>query len=380
MLPGFYREKKLIMQKNMTPPVPEAGQSRPDQMGSIALLRLLIARHPYKAAAFFLVYWTVLLLALGRLLAPVTAFLRAAHFSLLSDDLLAEILLVLIVLFPVLVLRWGFATGFLRGINGQGLVICIVPIILIAGPSLLALPVVAGQAPGIIVASALVLSLLVGIAEEGMFRGLLVSSLLPKGIWPAVLISAVLFAATHLVNLLSGTSWGYVFGQLVLAFGIGVLFATLRLRTGSIWPGIILHATRDLAGLILIGMNPSVLNTPFSLVSNIANMVFCAFFVINALILLRPSQKRKLEVAYGLAKQPAAVMASYPSVPYQAYTHGYSPYPMYGVQPPSPNLPGNPPLPYQGEISYQEYTSPAMYGEQSTKDAPEQTPLQGQEQ
>src|SRR6266851_4734850 len=62
------REKrKIVMQNNATPAPTQATGS----LGSIALLRLLIARHPYTSALFFLVYWLALLLALGRVLSPI---------------------------------------------------------------------------------------------------------------------------------------------------------------------------------------------------------------------------------------------------------------------------------------------------------------------
>jgi membrane protease YdiL (CAAX protease family) len=368
------REKrKIVMQNNATPAPTQATSS----LGSIALLRLLIARHPYASALFFLVYWLALLLALGRVLSPIYL---ATHLPFLLYETMAEVLLALIVILPITLLKWWPEIGFTRGINGRGILICLFPIILIAGPSILGLPLIVGQASGLILATAITLSLLVGFAEEGMFRGVLLRSLLPKGIGPAVLISALCFACVHLTNLLSGASWGYVLGQLVLAFGTGVLFATLRLRTGSIWPCILLHAARDVVGLIYFGINPAIVQATPSNTANIVNIVFCFVYLLISFILLRPSQVRKLKLIYGLVTQPVTTFPGYPpagsppqpSSGYTPYQQGHpsyppasyppQPYPGYGNQPPVTPV-DNPPQPYPGEVAYHEYTSPAAYGE-----------------
>lgn len=361
------------------PPTGQSGESKASDMSSIALLKLLIARHSYVATAFFFIYWCVMGMALGRLLNPLGLAMRTLPFAFLLYETLAELLLAVIVAFPILLLAWWSEAGFTRGINWWGVVICIFPVILIAGPSVLSLLIGIGQPAGMVILLATLLTLLVGFAEEGMFRGLLVRCLLPRGIWPTVLISSVLFASIHLLNLLSGASWSYVMGQMLQAFGAGMILVTLRLRIGSIWPGIILHASRDIVGMLLLGMGQDVMTTNLSTAGLVIDGVFCALFVINALILLRPSQTRKLALAYGLAKPPAALPSAQPW-PYADYPYaqGYPPYPPQPVQPLSTPLPGNPlpaDQPHPGAVSYQEYTSPAAYGEQPPATEPVSTPL-----
>ena len=353
-----------------------------NSMGSVALLKLLIARHPYTTALFFLVYWIALLMTLGRFLGPVYS---STHMSFLLYEALGESLLVVIVALPIVLLKWGSETGFARGINGRGILICLIPIVFIAGPVLPGVLLIVGQASGFILVTAIILSLLVGLAEEGMFRGIILRSLLSRGIWPAALLSALFFASIHLTNLLAGASWGYTFGQLILAFGTGMLFASLRLRTGSIWPCVLLHAVRDVGGMIYMGINPSLMSVTPSASANIINGVLCLIALLIAFVLLRPSQVRKLNVVYGLVKQPVALLSSNPpqlypgSTPYPggaSYPPVYpSPYPTYGYQPLSPAPSNNPPQPYPGTISYQEYPSATVPGSQRAPEAPALTPL-----
>lgn len=339
------------MQMQFAPPPSQPAEN----MRSRALLRLLIARHPYITALFFLVYWLALLLASSRLLSPIY---YATHMPLLLYQMFGEALLALIVILPVALLGWWPEVGLARGVNGRGILLCLLPALLIVGPVLLALPAVVGNATTLVLVVSLVLSLLVGFAEEGMFRGVILRSLLPKGIWPAVLLSTLCFASVHLTNLLGGASWGYVFDQLILTVGIGVLFAALRLRTGSLWPGILLHAARDIVGMIIQGMNPTVIRFTPSNTTYINTLVFCLIFLFISSVLLRTSQVRKLEIAYGLVRQTAAVV---PNNLFYSFPQGYPAYPSSGDQPFPATPSGNQPLPYPGSVSYQEYTSPDAY-------------------
>ena len=329
------------MQNNLATPPPQ-WDKLPGTAGRAAFLPRLIGRHPYLGALFLLVYWLALLIALGRLLVLVL-WLIHLHIPPLLANLIGEVLIAFVVILPLALFGWWSEAGFTRGTNARGIVICLIPFLLIAGPALLGLPVIVGEAPASIIVIAVVLSLLVGFVEEGMFRGLILRSLLPKGIWPAVLLSAFCFACVHLTNLISGASWGYVAEQMILAFGTGVLFAAIRLRTGSIWPSIFLHAFRDVAGLILLGINPSILKAPLSNAATAVNGTFCLIFLLNALVLLRGSQVRKLEVAYGLVPAPAPIPP--------------------GSGPMS--LPYTPP-----PVSYRDYTSPEAYRDQQPPETP----------
>lgn len=87
-------------------------------------------------------------------------------------------------------------------------------------------------------------AVLTPIGEEALFRGVLTNALGRFGPWVAVLVSAAIFAVSHGISII-----------LPVAFVMGVITALLFRRTGSIWPGVIVHGTYNaytvLADLLL---------------------------------------------------------------------------------------------------------------------------------
>ncbi|HEU5349696.1 MAG TPA: CPBP family intramembrane glutamic endopeptidase [Ktedonobacterales bacterium] len=84
--------------------------------------------------------------------------------------------------------------------------------------------------------------LIAPICEELFFRGFLFAGLLHRvNLWPAVLLSAFLFALAH----------GDI-GSFVVLFVIGVVLAFVRWRVGSIWPGMIIHAANNATAAVVI--------------------------------------------------------------------------------------------------------------------------------
>jgi len=81
-------------------------------------------------------------------------------------------------------------------------------------------------------------------AEEIIFRGIILPLLLPRGGRAAALISTLLFALSHLVDI-SGFYPENWFSALN-AFGGGLIFAAVRLRSRSIYPGIVVHAAYNI--------------------------------------------------------------------------------------------------------------------------------------
>lgn len=89
------------------------------------------------------------------------------------------------------------------------------------------------------VAAVVGLTLLPALAEECLFRGLLFTAAARRwGPTAAVVVSAALFGAVHL------DVW-----QSPAAALMGLYFGLLRLRTGSIVPGVIAHAVNNLVAL-----------------------------------------------------------------------------------------------------------------------------------
>jgi len=101
----------------------------------------------------------------------------------------------------------------------------------------------------------LLLYLSTGFFEEGLFRGLVMGLLLRRwgnrrgGAMAAVLVSSLLFSLTHIVNLIQGRYNGLAsLAQIIFAIFFGVFFGALAIRTGSLMPGVLLHALFDFAG------------------------------------------------------------------------------------------------------------------------------------
>jgi membrane protease YdiL (CAAX protease family) len=110
----------------------------------------------------------------------------------------------------------------------------------------------AGLPPASVTIFILVNTMLVGWSEEVMFRGIFLRGLHRSfGVWIAILGSSAIFGAIHLLNVfLTGDLNGAVM-QAAAAFLSGVFLTAVRLRTGSLWTGIVLHGLWD-AGTFLV--------------------------------------------------------------------------------------------------------------------------------
>lgn len=95
--------------------------------------------------------------------------------------------------------------------------------------------------------------LLTGIAEEIIFRGVILNLLLDRfgstsrGIWAAVLIESMMFGLVHLTNAFGGVNPEAAFWQAVNAAFMGILFSAVYVRSNNIWMPIILHTLNNFA-------------------------------------------------------------------------------------------------------------------------------------
>ena len=114
----------------------------------------------------------------------------------------------------------------------------------------------AGLPPASVTLFILANTMLVGWSEEVMFRGVWLRGLHRSfGIWVAILGSSLIFGAMHVLNVfLTGDLRGAVI-QAVAAFLSGIFLAAVRLRTQSLWTGIVLHGLWD-CGTFLVAAAP----------------------------------------------------------------------------------------------------------------------------
>ncbi|WIB60204.1 type II CAAX endopeptidase family protein [Curtobacterium sp. MCLR17_007] len=83
-------------------------------------------------------------------------------------------------------------------------------------------------------------AVLTPIGEEFFFRGVVHNLLTRYGAWVATLVSAAVFGLTHGVNLATP-----------VAFIVGVSAALLIRRTGSVWPGVVVHAVNNASSSVI---------------------------------------------------------------------------------------------------------------------------------
>lgn len=96
---------------------------------------------------------------------------------------------------------------------------------------------------------------LVGLSEELMFRGILFHGLLTRfRIWPAVLMTSLLFGMVHALNFFGTGQLEQALMQSLTAFMQGVAYLAIRIRTRSVWPMVTVHAMWDFS-LMLGGVN-----------------------------------------------------------------------------------------------------------------------------
>lgn len=104
----------------------------------------------------------------------------------------------------------------------------------------------AGLPPLRVVLMILFNTMLAGISEELACRGVLYQGLRARfSIWPAMLASTLLFGAIHVLNGLVTGDFLAAGVQAIAAFLTGIAFMAIRVRTGSLYPGMILHGLWD---------------------------------------------------------------------------------------------------------------------------------------
>jgi len=143
-----------------------------------------------------------------------------------------------------------------------------------------------------------VICLLVGLAEEYIFRGLLIGlflKLLHNNAMGAVIGSSIMFGLLHLINLRS-LPIGYVSAQVLFAAAIGILFGTIYLKTHNLSIVILLHALRDMFPMFSSQMMAQAAKTKFSMASLYVMVVFLLIAFVIAYIQLQNFEIKKDEL------------------------------------------------------------------------------------
>ena len=183
--------------------------------------------------------------------------------------------------------RWG-DLGFHAPDWGKLIRVMGFPLLTLAPLPLLAWGI--GLPPGPAIAYLALNTALSALSEEWMFRGILFRALLARfRLWPAVLITSVLFGAFHVLNAFTLGDLRMALAQSVAAMMTGMLLVALVLRTGSIWPAVAYHMVWNF-GLLLVAhetLEHLPLNTAPPLSAYLMPMLIVSPNLFFALLLLR---------------------------------------------------------------------------------------------
>ncbi|NLN96907.1 MAG: CPBP family intramembrane metalloprotease [Eubacteriaceae bacterium] len=108
-----------------------------------------------------------------------------------------------------------------------------------------------------LVLSLVMLTLVIGFAEELYFRGIIGKLLESKGLVLAVFLSSFLFSIGHFANLLGGKEMLVTLLQVIFAFSFGLVAIALRFATDSILIPILWHVVHNFIAMSTIGNDQS---------------------------------------------------------------------------------------------------------------------------
>jgi membrane protease YdiL (CAAX protease family) len=206
------------------------------------------SRHRALSALLVFAGWMLITAIFGALWSqlPVPPVLKQSVSGLAAPNYVAAILFLAL---AIAAFRWH-DVGLNPPASPRSLLLLWFPGIYVV--VFLGLIAVVGLPPMRTLLPILVATILAGISEELACRGVLYRGLRSRlSVWPAIVVSTALFGAGHLVN-------GFVLGnftvagvQAVAAFMTGISFMAIRIRTGSLYPGMVLHALWDFSLLTM---------------------------------------------------------------------------------------------------------------------------------
>jgi membrane protease YdiL (CAAX protease family) len=199
---------------------------------------------PKRAALSLLVFvgWILITAFLPRLWEPV--HLNEALDTAVSKQISPGIAAAIVYLFMVIALfRWD-DIGLNRPRSLSSLGLLWFPAIYIC--LFVALIVFRGTPPAGTILIIFLNTMMVGLSEEVACRGILYQGLRSRfAPWTAILVSTALFGIVHVFNGFNTGDFRAASIQAVTAFMTGIAFMGIRIRTGSLLPGIILHSAWD---------------------------------------------------------------------------------------------------------------------------------------
>lgn len=145
--------------------------------------------------------------------------------------------------------------------------------------------------------------------EELGWRGWLLPALRPLGVWPALLLSGVIWGLWHSPLILLGYNFGYTDwrGVALMVGGCvawGVLFGWARLRSASLWPAVIGHGALNASAGMVVLFAAAGADIDMGLVGPLGVVAWAVIAVTVAVIALFGQFGKEPELAR-FANQPA---------------------------------------------------------------------------
>jgi membrane protease YdiL (CAAX protease family) len=256
-------------------------------------------KHPYRFTALLMAAIVLVYLAAGT----AAALLKLPASNTSDVFLLANLGLAILGAALLTGLRWWRVVGFRapaapRDLRLYWLPCALVLVNLASGIALGFARMGLGR-----VAYFIAMTGLIGFVEEVFFRGLILRALASRGLWRAALVSAVLFGLAHSLNALSGANTLAIALQIGYALAIGFGFAAVTLRTGILWPLVLIHALIDLASFLVSDRASAGSPTTVDMVFTILTIVV---FTGYGIVMMRAGQPLSRDRARSLALAEAA--------------------------------------------------------------------------
>ena len=146
--------------------------------------------------------------------------------------------------------------------------------------------------------------MMVGVAEEFAFRGVIAQTLLEHygtsrgGIWKACIVSGLLFGAGHLTNILGSEPFG-VLMQCLFAAALGVLFAAIYFRTGNLLVTVFLHGMMDISSMLIGGLYGTTTLAESVSGYNITMLYSVVLYLVPLAFLLRKKKLPEVQLYWG---------------------------------------------------------------------------------
>ena len=200
----------------------------------MSAIQNLAQRRPYVFAVGLFIVETAVAL-------PFVVAFRVFGLDLVPLRLIIPVAQSAFMIWVIWTLGWFARAGFTRTV--KDIHVYWYPVLVAFVPVLLYGTIRIDAGPLLFYAAAL---LFTGVSEEALARGVILPALMPRGKWLALFLAATLFGVGHFTNLFfEDFSLLEMTETLAATFGFAVLYGAVFLRTGNIWPLIVLHALDD---------------------------------------------------------------------------------------------------------------------------------------